>query len=177
MVELQPSKLITRVRFPSPAPEMPRPRHCDGAVFFSGAPSRNRTYNLRIRSPLLYPLSHGRASSSRLDGFAIIAHRRAVRDGSLSCGRAEQRCGECKRSAQSQKATWEPRKKSLGRSGSPRNERYGNGSGISGAKDPKEPERGGTIAPPSQKSQRHRRLRRHRTQRSPSCSGGRGRPH
>ena len=26
----------------------------------SGAPSRNRTYNLRIRSPLLYPLSHGR---------------------------------------------------------------------------------------------------------------------
>lgn len=60
MVELQPSKLITRVRFPSPAPEIPRPRHCDGAVFFSGAPSRNRTYNLRIRSPLLYPLSHGR---------------------------------------------------------------------------------------------------------------------
>lgn len=26
----------------------------------TGAPSRNRTYNLRIRSPLLYPLSHGR---------------------------------------------------------------------------------------------------------------------
>ncbi len=75
MVELQPSKLITRVRFPSPAPEMPRPRHCDGAVFFSGAPSRNRTYNLRIRSPLLYPLSHGRLTFAGVArSQAIIAH-------------------------------------------------------------------------------------------------------
>ena len=31
----------------------------------TGAPSRNRTYNRRIRSPMLYPLSHGRASSIR----------------------------------------------------------------------------------------------------------------
>ena len=29
-------------------------------VVRDGAPSRTRTYNLRIRSPLLYPLSHGR---------------------------------------------------------------------------------------------------------------------
>ena len=75
MVELQPSKLITRVRFPSPAPETPRPRHYDGAVFFSGAPSRNRTYNLRIRSPLLYPLSHGRLTFAGVARpQAIIAH-------------------------------------------------------------------------------------------------------
>ena len=31
-----------------------------------GAPSRNRTYNRRIRSPMLYPLSHGRATRTMI---------------------------------------------------------------------------------------------------------------
>lgn len=37
-------------------------------VVVHGAPSRNRTYNLRIRSPLLYPLSHGRIAD---DGQSV----------------------------------------------------------------------------------------------------------
>ena len=44
----------------------------------TGAPSRTRTCNRRIRSPLLYPLSHGRASYDR---FAWFAHRDSVRFG------------------------------------------------------------------------------------------------
>ena len=45
---------------------------------FAGAPSRTRTCNRRIRSPLLYPLSHGRASYDR---FAWFAHRSSVHFG------------------------------------------------------------------------------------------------
>ena len=126
MVELKPSKLLTRVRFPSPAPLKPQARalslwlfclcakvcaNCGpscgpnrgqmsaciqvntwgrpGQQFLhssslpaissldcerksrrrqmafpactsTGAPSRTRTCNRRIRSPMLYPLSHGR---------------------------------------------------------------------------------------------------------------------
>ena len=47
----------------------------------TGAPSRTRTCNRRIRSPLLYPLSHGRASYDR---FAWFAHRDSVRFGCTS---------------------------------------------------------------------------------------------
>ena len=47
----------------------------------TGAPSRTRTCNQRIRSPLLYPLSHGRASYDR---FAWFAHRDSVRFGCTS---------------------------------------------------------------------------------------------
>ena len=145
MVELKPSKLLTRVRFPSPAPLKPQVRviialaflfvgqiarwivgriagadrgpsgslfsffecmaaccaaracsaRCRGIAEFlergktskkrprgvrqrkrppektddlglSGAPSRTRTYNRRIRSPMLYPLSHGRPCEADL---------------------------------------------------------------------------------------------------------------
>ena len=37
----------------------------------TGAPSRTRTCNRRIRSPLLYPLSHGRASYDRFAWLAL----------------------------------------------------------------------------------------------------------
>lgn len=37
-----------------------RPSECPMALRVSGAPSRTRTCNRRIRSPMLYPLSHGR---------------------------------------------------------------------------------------------------------------------
>ena len=47
----------------------------------TGAPSRTRICNRRIRSPLLYPLSHGRASYDR---FAWFAHRDSVRFGCTS---------------------------------------------------------------------------------------------
>ena len=52
-----------------------------GCQLPTGAPSRTRTCNRRIRSPLLYPLSHGRASYDR---FAWFAHRDSVRFGCTS---------------------------------------------------------------------------------------------
>lgn len=38
-----------------------------------GAPGRTRTYNLRIRSPLLYPLSHGRSLSVQIVPQAVFS--------------------------------------------------------------------------------------------------------
>ena len=54
-----------------------------GAVPFvvHGAPSRNRTYNLRIRSPLLYPLSHGRIADNGQSAPIIAVNSREKRVG------------------------------------------------------------------------------------------------
>ena len=53
MAELQPSKLATRVRFPSPAPEC---KPCQGGVMAAAADSKSaiREY-VRVRVPLLAP--------------------------------------------------------------------------------------------------------------------------
>ena len=71
MVELQPSKLVTRVRFPSPAPN--EYRGARGTVFFVLNGKIEPTYNLPMAKVLTYLKNHFVSVAMLLLGLLFIA--------------------------------------------------------------------------------------------------------